>query len=459
MATVLALIASLSSAAIGWKYGGRARSNPQYFWRYLLIGCLAMTPLAIGGYTWYEEIFAGSYLLANLPIKILKSNKIYHVIFVVFILYFIMQGFRGMINFLEYGQAMDSLRKIRWPIFFLILLGLFYKINNIKLRNLIDEDLAYKVTVFGLVFHIIYIFWGIVSLIKTGSVAYTQNAMLYYAETYGYMASIFLAIWTPTAYVGSILTIVVPAVLITIRESAYNRVKIAWITLCIIGISVFFFDTRSGSLAFFSLIVFFFPKLGFRKKSIMLALGIITVFAFSFISKIGAGKGVEYYFSDLKRTLRIENKEKYDISSQDIERQIWARSAYYALSEQPENLLFGYGFRLSGYIVAPYVYDMFTYYNRSKRYVENVSTEAITNLAVDGGVVGLTLLVLLFVYTGREIYRQGSKYRLLLIVSLGLTFGWLFIINVIDSYILFLTVMPSGIFTQLSKINFQLEIK
>lgn len=437
----------------GLVLGVYARRDPKYFWRYLIIGCLATTPLALGGFTWYEELFAGFYLLANLPTRKVKLNRLSHLVFVLFIAYMVFESFRGIINFIELGTLEDSIRKLRWPIFFLILFGLFYKINDAKARAMVDTDLAYKITLFGSIYYIIYILWGVFALVKGGSVAYTQNAMINYADVYGYAPSVFMAIWTPTAYVSSLLPIVVAAVLITLLERSQKRRIVAWFTLFLIGNSVFFYDTRSGSLCVFALILIFAKRLGIRRIAVTCILGLLFIISIIAVADIGGEKRVEDYFGDLKRTMMLEEDDKYDSKRQDIDRKVWMYSAYPALTANLFNFFFGYGFRTSGYVVAPYVYEMFALYGIEKAYTENVSTEAITNIAVDSGTIGLALVLCLFLLSGLSLYKEGGKNRILLIASLGLTFGWLFAINIVDSFLLYLIIMPSGILTQLGKLD------
>lgn len=450
MDTLFIIAANILVAVIGYLLGKYVRRHPEYFWSYLIIGCLSTAPLAFAGFSWYDELFAAFYLLANLPIRLIKSNKLYCTIFVLFSVYMIIQGFRGMINFLDYGELSDSIRKIRWPIFFLLLLGLFYKVNNNKIQGLIDKDLPFKITVFGFFFHIIYIIWGVAALIQGGSEAYCQDAMRYYSDAYGYAPSMYLAIWAPTAYVSSILTIILPAVFITLRYPSRHRRTIGWITLMVIASTVFFFDSRSGSLCLIFLTMIVMPKFGIRRTVVLGVVGIFVFLSITYIASSG-GKNVDHYINELKRATMLEKEENYDKEKQDIERKIWMYSAYPALTATPINFLFGYGFRVAGYIVAPYVYEMFAFYGKAKEYADNVSTEAITNIAVDTGIVGLTLFCLLFIFAGREIYKQSANNKWLLMASLGLLFGWLFIINIVDSYLLYLTIIPSGILTQLGK--------
>lgn len=447
------LAVNITVAILGLLFGNYVRKHPEYFWRYLLIGCLATSPLAIGGLTWYEELFTGFYLLANLPIKLLKLSKLHYLIFVFFILYMVFQSFRGIIEFGSLVGIEGAIRKIRWPIFFLILLGLFFKTNNSKIRNLTDKDLAYNIVVFGLIFHIIYILWGVIALIKGGSEVYTQNAMINYADVYGYAPSMFLAIWTPTAYVSSILTIVIPAVIMILTNPLRRRRAIAWITLYVLAITEFLYDSRSGSLCLFALVLISFSKLGIRKIAVISILSVVLLLTAIFISNIRRGKSVDYYLSDIKRTVMPEKDDNYDKELQDIDRKIWMYSAIPALTVNPVNFLFGYGFRMSGYVVAPYVHEMFSFYGRAKEYREDVGTEAITNIAVDSGIIGLILVGLLFISAGRSLYKQGSDYRIILIASLGLMFCWLFIINIVDLFLLYLMIMPSGILTQLGKVS------
>ena len=91
---------------------------------------------------------------------------------------------------------------------------------------------------------------------------------------------------------------------------------------------------------------------------------------------------------------------------------------------------------------------------RPKAYDEDVSTEAITNLLVDTGMVGLLLLLINFVLVALQIFRfKGNPNRNVLVLSLFIMFGWLFVINIVDVTLFYLMIMPYGFLIQLSRYN------
>ena len=88
-------------------------------------------------------------------------------------------------------------------------------------------------------------------------------------------------------------------------------------------------------------------------------------------------------FEDLLNKIGLGDPAQYNPDLQDIDRKIWNFSAILALSDNAYNLLFGWGLRTGGYIVVPYVYDLFLEAGRYKVYTEDVATPGFAALAVD----------------------------------------------------------------------------
>jgi len=449
MNVFLLFIVFVFVALFGLSFGKKAKKHPELFWQYLIAGCLITTPLMIGEFTWYEEIFALFYLFANLPVKLVKLHGFYRTLFAIFILYLIFQSFRGMVNVLEYETIFESARKIRWPFFFLLILGLFYKSIGAKIEHVSRYDLAYKVSLAGLFLHCAYLLWGVYALAFSGSAAFTQQAMLSVADFSGYIPGFMIAIWGATAYVHSLFPVIILAVLITLGDPVAYRRKIATFAFLVISATVVLFDSRSGGFALVLLTFLSIPLLG------VIRIFKITMLAFFVAVLIGMSSGFlvqksGWFWEDIQRTLLLDSARQ-DKSMQDIDRRVWLYSAVPALSSSPISLLLGYGWRMSGYIVAPYVYDIFDSYGVKKSYTSNVGTEAITNIAVDTGLLGLVILMFCFLLSAYEIYVSSGVWRWIAIASLGLSFAWLFVINISDSLILYLTVMPRGILFQLTR--------
>ena len=438
-------------AILGYLCGRRAKVNPRVFWRYLIIGVLATAPLAIGGFTWYDEVFAGFFLLAHIPFRTSGGSRLSTVVFVVLIFYMIIQSLRGMVNALDYGESIDALRKIRWPLFFMLYGGLFFLSLRRQVLAVVDKDLLSKIVVLSVVFHLIYLVWGGVAIAVTGSMVYTQHAMINYAHLHGYMPSVFLAIWTPTAYVSSVLPITATAAFMLISNPQKASRALAWRSLFLSALVVFLFDSRSGTLCLFGLGLVAGFKLG--AKRLLAAGGLIALFlaSASLLHTLGAEKDLDYFFRDILRTVGV-NSDPYSSSQHDVHRKVWMLSAVPALMNSTENFLFGYGYRMSSLVVAPYVYDLFLDAGVKSEYQERVSTEGITNLAVDTGVVGLTLFFAVVVLNVIALYKQQSKQKWLLLLALVFSVMWLFIINIIDSLILFLTIMPYGILVHMGAV-------
>jgi len=440
------IIISLCVLLVGFFAGKTSRKRPELFWRYLIVGTFATYPLAVGGYTWYDELFAFSFIVANSPIKILSFNNVSRSLFLLFLGYMVCQSLRGMVVVLEYGDYVDSIRKVRWPMFFLLIFYAYNRANVSAVRNVCDLDLSYKITVFSLIFHGIYILWGVAAYFTNGSTDYTQYAVNNFGYKY-FGVNPIVAIWGSTAYVASMLPVLALAVIKTLFDPMGPRRVLAWIALFVMIGTEIFFNSRVGGFSLAATLLVAAPRLGIRRIAFMGVVAVSLVFIASYA--LNMERSIEWYMEDMQRTLLLDDRGSNEM--QDIDRKVWFYSAIPALTDNVYNFVFGYGYRTSGRVVAPYVFELFESYGVKRDYAESVGTEGITNYAVDTGVLGLAMFIGLFVSAAFEIVRVGGVWKWVSVFALVQMFGWLFVINNTDVLPLFLIIMPAGILAQLNK--------
>lgn len=391
----------------------------------------------IGGFTWYEECFAGAFLVGNFPKKKIENKDKYFLLFSIFMVYLISESIRGLF-------VLESIRKIRWPIFFLILLLLLYKSNEKQIRESFDKDLSYSVTLAGLIFHIIYVCYGIFAEFMGFSRYDAQAAMIGagFSNFWG-------GIWGHVGYVNFLFLLVVPAAFITVFSNKdFKKRRVGWITLIFLFFTAYFYDSRVTGVYLLGVLVI---MLRYLKKEHVMVLGcsVLCLFIVTlFMSFADDHAGFAFYLENLFESGGSiwASDEHLGISRRDLDRKIYLMSIYPALTETWHNFLFGYGFRSSGYVVAPHAYDlaMFFRYGRSMS-PDNITTEAITNLSVDCGVVGLGLLLTLTIWTAIRLYRLKGRFRIIIIYSLFGSCFWMFATNTVDILVLYILFMPSGI--------------
>jgi hypothetical protein len=158
-------------------------------------------------------------------------------------------------------------------------------------------------------------------------------------------------------------------------------------------------------------------------------------------------------FEDMLNTFYLGDEASYNPDLQDIDRRVWNTSAILALSDNSFNFLFGWGLRTSGYIVAPYVYDLFLEARGSAIYDEDVATPAFASLAVDSGVLGLFLITAILIFCLGNIYLISGKIELFLLFAPTAFILQLFVMNIFDILLVYLAIMPCGLYDILAKCN------
>lgn len=141
----------------------------------------------------------------------------------------------------------------------------------------------------------------------------------------------------------------------------------------------------------------------------------------------------------------------------DLDRYVEIGAAFRAINASPGHWLFGYGYRMSGTVIAPFLAEVAgelspIYYGRvMAKDWNNMPVEGLAALVLDSGMIGLVLIVWIYYLLARRIWLGGSPMRLVLIGSLLLGFTWLFVIDIRDIALYFLILVPGGWLTTLAE--------
>lgn len=402
--------------------------------------------ILFNGFSYYDEFFLFSIcigaLLHNfyLPQKgNWEYNKIHNRVFLLFISYMIFQSFHGL-------AVLYSPRKIRWVLFFIFFLIVNYLIRKRKFPSINFRSLSLLISILSILYFGFYFFYGFIFEIFG-----VNRYNLQYANGLN-----MIAIWGTTAYVMFPIVIAMPCSLFLIKDSTYKYSSLGWVSVSLLILNSIYYDSRIGLLAIAIIYISSFTSLGPTKiigMSIFLSIIMTTFFI---ITNDGGG-----VLSLMQTSFGIGTNFSQAVESgnwaQDMDRYIWTIVAFESISDSWSHFLFGHGFRTSGFVVAPYVYDWFQFLGKNLDYDDNVATEMFTNILVETGWVGLIMYSMNYVSLISKIIKTKlNPYRYILISSLLIAYFWMFIINMIDIAILYLILMPNGIIDQLNN-NFLSE--
>lgn len=422
-------------------------TRPRWFWPLLICGGVLTSGLMPLGFNGFDELFLASLLLgAFMGITVAENggatskewvssgalHRVHRIVFFAFIFYVLFQCFRGII-------VLESPRKLRWIFFFLILGGLTHLSANIRFAVPSPRKLAFLVTLVSIIYFGTYLLYGVIA-----TVFGVDKHDIQYAQT----QSLF-AIWGTTAYVLYPIIISIPGALTILRDGEFRYRLSAWLSLGVLTSATFFYDSRVSVLVIFSFGLLGIPMIGFRRT--MVGAGAVSILLGCFFVYWG-NRDLDFFVQDnFGLFSRVLEADVERAPSPDSDRMIWAKSALLGIGENWNEFLFGHGFRTSGIVVAPTVKALFESIGIHKNHEEDVSTPAFTNLTVDLGAVGFSMLLLCGLLTGVQIWRGSGRNRLVLISAVGLSFAWLFVINIVDVMLFYLMIMPSGPLIQMSK--------
>ena len=156
----MTFVALAVALVLGISFGRRSVRTPELYWALCGAGLVATTAFMIGGYTWYDEVFLLGYVLANPPKlggdSVRSPGGAWWAIFVIFCLYSIVEGIRGLIYFTDIGVG-DPIQKFRWIALFVLILVVALKAKQLADSGVKPRDTAALITRAALCFLILYL--------------------------------------------------------------------------------------------------------------------------------------------------------------------------------------------------------------------------------------------------------------------------------------------------------------
>ena len=370
--------------------------------------------------------------------------KLHQIFFYILLVYFFFQSIRGAFIF-EGSDLLDNIRKIRWVFYFLFLFLLSYLLT--RRSNIIRDvqGLPASLAKAGVWYAGLYFATGIIYENIFGINRYDFQP--------GHSASF---LWGTTAYALFPVVLAFPSSLICIKSTYQKERLLGYSSILLWGGVGIYYDSRVTSLVIAGFVLLGLAQLVLKKRIVPLMI-LAVVMTVSLLGVVPLIDRDSAFVGDmLKIWLTVSNPTEVANQANDLDRYLEVIAAYRTISSSAFTFLFGYGYRMSGAVIAPYLADVASEY--SPIYFGKVLNKDWNNLAVEGmaaflidtGTVGAILLLLVSIVVVRRIWLTNHPDKLVLVGSVAFCTAWLFVIDVRDIVLYFLLVMPSGILCALA---------
>lgn len=426
----------------------------QLFWPVLIFVTVGAADLAVGQYQIVEQWLTLSAIFgAFLSILSCKGSlhdnkelgdslRAFHIwIFNIMILYMMFQSLRGLL-------VLESVTAGRWVFYYgslgvlsFLLTKKHFPVPNIGNFALIVSfaTLFYLSQYFALVF--------ITEII--------HGTSRWVAQSQG---------WVGGAYSLFSLAVGMPAIIILLTGQKRLFRMIGWVTLTAAIGGALVAERRLAWIAIVLLLVISLRKFAAKRAIVIVIACVLAVVAYSTYSERPLGDELRRFSTEFSDTLSpiweaTRLSPSYEISEiRDVDRVIHLRVALERIGDNWATSLFGYGFRVGGFVIGPYLVEYYRAYlphadiNIEIGDVGNASTPGIPALFVDTGYLGVLLLLLnLFVVAYRIYLRKYNPNRWVLLISLVVLIAWLSGNNFLTYSLFYVAIMPEGILLQFSR--------
>lgn len=423
--------------------------RPSRFWPLLIIGNVLGLGLRLRGYPILDELITGCLVLgACLSIVVNQRRLISHqtghdarLVFRVFIIYLVCQSVIGIVTT---GDA----RNIRWLLLY-VLVGV---VSNIASRyrefEFPDPRTAWTLILCTTaLYDALYIAQGVY-----GQIMFPEPGL--WGEPGRFRVQNYL--WTGPALAVLPTLLGMPAALCLMHDRSRRIRTLAWLVVLMSIVVAYYFDSRLAWSVVLSSMVISLRRL--RLKRVLLGMAIAAVVL---------GVLAEHPVADAKSvivTLYETSQMLWKPNDSDIGRNIDFKVAWMAIGESPLTFLIGHGIGSHKTVAIPYLEEMFRRDLPAILQWEVISgspndpdnklvvyrTTAFTALLVDTGVIGMMLFTACFVLLTRRLLTEATRERPLLILCVVLAFIWIIAVNVLDTVLFYLILMPDGILFRLS---------
>ncbi len=436
--------------------------KPKLFWISSILVAIFGSGFMISGYALVDEYFLGFILLAGLILIFTRRKSIsfsdanlHETVFILLVFYLILQSFRGMI-------LLDDWRIIRYAIYF-IMLGMFsYAIHRWSFFNLSEKTTLLILVCSGILYFVFYLTHGVYFEYILGPLGrFSKQGEL----------------WSGSAYAMFPLVVLVPSAILLFDDSSkkYRLFSILFFMMSVFAAS--YFESRIGLTCLIIFSVLAIARNLYNKQVIssifylLILLSTILLWSIpidNFITepKKSFVKSFSYEGAASVNALVDSGNFVFNPRTSDLDRnqQIFATLNYIKLNLLKDDInkaLFGEGFYKHKTAIIPYVKQLGAKINTNGI----VRPIGISAFVIDTGIVGLLLLLFNFWLVASSIIKSDTPFpnKIIILIALLITFIWLFISNILDSFLFFLLIMPSGLliklshYSSMSNVNKELE--
>ncbi|MDQ7773252.1 MAG: hypothetical protein RDU13_06990 [Elusimicrobiales bacterium] len=421
--------------------------KPRRLWGLVLFSAVLGTGLYIDGYGLIDEAFLFLVLVGYVIAARggAKSHAIrvgakspfagrHFGVFFMFMVYLVFQSLRGLL-------VLEDVRMLRFVAFFFLLAGLAY----IFARNQSVFPPPHKtraVLIYGALLHFaLYLGYG------------------YYVENFRGLDRFFVQgdEWAGSTVSMFPLFCIAGAVFLSLRKSAGKaaaavrpRAVGVWVLLIVAMATSFYYDSRISWIFITGFLVLSAKDIGLLK--VLKISSIFVAFLLTLSVWFLPGEGIIEQLSAFYRALFVAGT---GMQESDVGRKLEIVSAFRMILQDPVSFFIGTGFYTERHALAPHFVDVLSQHGVYTDVSDLIRPATFSAFLAGTGMVGISFLLLCFVFTALEIiyHARGGNLpaRKILLFSLCGILGSTIVSINIDLVLFYLAIMPSGLLVQLSR--------
>lgn len=421
--------------------------NPKFFWPLLIIvNILGMGP-SLMKYFFWDKALTGFIILGALQYRPADESRLrtpvirddHKLVFCLWIGYMIMESAIGMI-------VNSDPRIIFWVIFYALLGVLAYILCHRRRDFPFPSVRQFAIIVLATVlfYNTVYLGYGIFIEKILGVPDGRFAAQFLFRDSF---------VWAPPSISTYPFIIGMPAVILVMNDRSFKVRMLALASLLFMIAVGFYYDSRAAYIIIFCIFLVSLPKIRFFK-----IIAIILVFIPAFYYFMGSIKIQDFFSKEIFSGMQI----MWSPTKRDAPRQKHTVAALLRITDNVGTFFVGDGLYSHKLTIKPYIEQLYenippvapiTIQSQHLRDDEFMRTNAFSALLIDTGIIGMLILISLFLFTAYKIMVRKGPYRVLILVTLLMTFMWQFIINMTGILLFYLLFMPCGLLDQLSKVT------